>query len=226
MCLERFGLSARGNGNDTLTGGSGNDLLKGDAGNDVLNGGDGNDTASYATATAGVTVSLNIFPSGDPQNTGGAGVDTLVAIENLTGSIFNDKLNMQGTGTINGGNGDDELVASYTSGGTLNGDAGNDELVLGNGSGTLNGGAGNDYLLAGQEGSVLNGGDGNDVLEVVDLLFGVSTLNGGAGADSLKGFGAGVTPIICVTMRSTTAPPGEAEIRSSGLRAMAWRRVT
>jgi Ca2+-binding RTX toxin-like protein len=85
-----------GAGNDALTGGAGNDSLIGAVGNDTLNGGAGNDsmdggaagtdTASYqAGATAGVSVNLALTTA---QNTIGAGVDTLVNFENLTGTAF------------------------------------------------------------------------------------------------------------------------------------------
>ena len=59
-------------------------------GDDTLDGGGGNgDVAAYLDATAGVTVSLAI--SG-PQNTVSAGTDTLINIEGLWGSSFNDTL--------------------------------------------------------------------------------------------------------------------------------------
>ena len=75
--------------NDTLTG-NGNSVLEGGPGNDHLIGqSGGNDTASYEHATAGVTVDLS---NRQPQNTGGAGTDTLTNIANLTGSSFNDTL--------------------------------------------------------------------------------------------------------------------------------------
>src|SRR5687768_6093403 len=45
-------------GNDRLVGGGGDDLLIGGSGGDLLDGGDGEDTASYAGASAGVTVNL------------------------------------------------------------------------------------------------------------------------------------------------------------------------
>ncbi|TXI89046.1 MAG: calcium-binding protein, partial [Cupriavidus sp.] len=64
--------------NDTLTGDANANVLEGGAGNDTLNGGDGRDTASYAGATA--AVSVNLATSGS-QNTGGAGSDTLSNIE-------------------------------------------------------------------------------------------------------------------------------------------------
>ena len=70
-------------GNDTINGGVGNDKLEGGAGNDTLNGGADNDTASYQDATAAVTVTL---VSISQQDTQGAGLDTLLNIENLIGS--------------------------------------------------------------------------------------------------------------------------------------------
>ncbi len=172
-------------GNDTLIGNGGNDTLNGGSGNDLLNGGTGNDTASYRTATAGVTVDLDVMGA---QNTGGAGLDTLVNIENLIGSNFNDTLTGAFTdnNTIRGGAGNDRLIADHSTNFTLNGDTGNDELFAGPGSGTLDGGAGNDTLYAGDGSFTLNGGAGNDTLTIDIFLGGDSTLNGGAGADTLE----------------------------------------
>uniref|UniRef100_UPI001A9CF6BE Ig-like domain-containing protein n=1 Tax=Pseudomonas sp. 51_B TaxID=2813573 RepID=UPI001A9CF6BE len=121
-----------GAGNDTLHGGNGNDLLIGGLGNDLLDGGAGNDTASYASATAGVTVDLSL--SG-PQDTGAAGVDTLTGIENLIGSDYND---------------------------TLIGDAADNTLNGGRGNDVLKGGDGNDILVGGPGNDVMTGGNGND----------------------------------------------------------------
>jgi Ca2+-binding RTX toxin-like protein len=90
-------------GNNVLGGLDGDDLLNGGAGDDILVGGDGNDTASYADAASAVTVSLAIAAA---QNTGGAGTDTLIAIENLTGSNFNDTRTGNGVAnSLNGGAG-------------------------------------------------------------------------------------------------------------------------
>jgi Ca2+-binding RTX toxin-like protein len=115
-------------GADTLIGGAGNDSLDGGAGNDVLMGGDGIDTASYASATAAVTVSLALTTA---QNTGTAtGRDTLTTIENLSGSGFNDVLT--GSAAAN----------------RINGGAGNDVIDGGAGIDTLDGGEDSDiYLL-------------------------------------------------------------------------------
>jgi Ca2+-binding RTX toxin-like protein len=75
-----------------LTGNSLNNVLYAGVGNNVLNGSTGIDTVSYAfgvTGTTGVTVSLALTTA---QATGGSGSDTLIAIENLTGSNNNDTL--------------------------------------------------------------------------------------------------------------------------------------
>ncbi len=121
--------------NDTLTGNTGNNVLEGGLGNDLLTGGDGSDTASYAGAGAGVVVDLSIVGA---QNTGSAGIDTLVGIENLTGSVFNDTLTGDGAAnTLTGGQGDDVLI----------GGGGDDTLVAGGGNDSVFGGDGVDTLV-------------------------------------------------------------------------------
>lgn len=74
---------------DTLSGLGGADDLEGRGGGDVLNGGAGlRDAASYAHAPGAVVADL-LSPAG---NTGHAAGDSYVAIEDLTGSRFNDVL--------------------------------------------------------------------------------------------------------------------------------------
>ncbi|MBT9100003.1 hypothetical protein KFZ76_20080 [Methylovulum psychrotolerans] len=111
------------NGNDTLNGGDGNDTLNGGADNDTLDGGAGIDMALYSSATLGVSVNLALTTA---QNTLGAGTDTLLNIENLTGSAYND------------------VLLGSTANNTLLGGAGNDLLAGGLGNDTLTGGAGQD----------------------------------------------------------------------------------
>jgi len=131
-------------GNDHLEGGAGNDRLYGDAGNDVLDGGIWDtDTADYSLATSGVTVDLGLDGA---QNTSGAGIDTLINIENLVGSAFNDR-----------------LTAVYSA--RLEGGAGNDRLVGRNGDDVLDGGTGNDQLYGNDNSDLLIGGAGNDLLD-------------------------------------------------------------
>jgi len=132
-------------GNSTanfLDGGDGNDTLDGAEGGDTLNGGTGIDTASYLYgASSGVSVSLAIAGA---QATGGSGSDTLVGIENLSGSTYADLL--RGAGNAN-------LLAGAQGNDFLDGGAGND---------TLDGGAGNDTLWGGTGADSMVGGDGND----------------------------------------------------------------
>lgn len=105
-----------------LTGNSLNNLLFAAAGNNVLNGGAGIDTVSYTSASTAINVNL---ASTSTQATGGSGSDTLIAIENLIGSNYNDKLTGDTTNNkLEGGLGND----------TLNGGAGADTLIGGDGS--------------------------------------------------------------------------------------------
>jgi Ca2+-binding RTX toxin-like protein len=104
--LENLTLS--GTGALKGTGNALSNTLSGNAGNNILNGLDGIDTVSYANALAGVTVNL---ATSSAQNTIGAGLDTLLNFENLTGSAFNDTL--QGNSSANllkGGAGADKLT--------------------------------------------------------------------------------------------------------------------
>ncbi|AOE84431.1 retention module-containing protein [Pseudomonas sp. TCU-HL1] len=95
-------------GNDHLSGMGGDDVLLGGLGNDVLDGGIGSDTASYDGASAGVAVNLALLGQ---QSTGGGGLDTLIEIENLLGSHFNDVLaGNSGSNVLAGNGGNDQLT--------------------------------------------------------------------------------------------------------------------
>ena len=71
-------------GNDILSGSAGDDILKGGGGDDTLDGGDDHDIADYSSASSAITV--DITDVGNPQDTGGAGTDTLYGIEGVIGS--------------------------------------------------------------------------------------------------------------------------------------------
>ncbi|MBI4294534.1 MAG: heme peroxidase, partial [Betaproteobacteria bacterium] len=159
-----------GAGNDVLNGGAGNDTFDGGAGNDLLFGGAGVDTATYAGATAGVRVSL-ANDDDDRNNTGGAGRDRLISVENLIGSAF-----------------DDVLTGNFAAN-VIDGGAGNDTLNGGSGADTLVGGAGNDLMI---------GGAGNDVFVFAAAGFGADRVQGFdanaiGGQDLLNISGLGIT---------------------------------
>jgi Ca2+-binding RTX toxin-like protein len=113
-------------GNDWLISGEGDDALNGGDGNDVLNGGNGTDWAHYWNAPSALTLNLNVIT---PQNTLGAGIDTLIGIEKINASEFNDSI----TGNFNNN--------------SLLGNGGNDTLTGGDGNDLLTGGKGNDTFI-------------------------------------------------------------------------------
>ncbi|WED44575.1 DUF5801 repeats-in-toxin domain-containing protein [Legionella cardiaca] len=121
-------------GNDTLNGGDGNDILAGGAGNDKLDGGAGNDTATYIDAAAGVNVTLNTTSS---QETIGAGKDTLINIENLTGSNFNDTLTGNSSANILQGLDGNDIISGGGGADLIQGGKGTDRLTGGSGSDTF-----------------------------------------------------------------------------------------
>lgn len=146
-------------GNDVLQGREGNDTLDGGAGSDYLDGGGASDTASYEHSAGPVEVDLQ-FGSGQEYASDGftlLSIDTLVSIENATGSAF-----------------DDFLLGSNADN-ILDGQAGNDLLLGRGGNDTLYGGDGDDLVRGDAGDDQLFGGDGND------------NLRGGAGIDSYDG---------------------------------------
>ncbi|HEY9344577.1 MAG TPA: calcium-binding protein, partial [Inquilinus sp.] len=161
---------AGNDGVNALQGFAGNDLLRGGAGADALDGGADVDTASYFESAAGVSVSL-LTGTGVGGNAQG---DTLLAIENISGSSLGNDI-LTGTGGAN----------------TLRGWGGDDVLYGGAGADTLEGGAGIDtasYYNAASGvvvGLESGGGSVNDALG--DKLTGIENLSGSQGHDALYG---------------------------------------
>lgn len=224
-----------GNGNDWLQGQEGNDTLIGGAGNDTLDGGNGADTASYATSSAAVTVNIstNSHSGGDAQG------DSLLNIENVIGSNYNDLLNgnsdanalygmdgndwlygNDGADVLNGGNGTDGVDYTYSGAVTINlatnvntgGFAQGDSLVS---IEMVVGSNYNDTITGDANANTLYGLSGNDTLNGGD---GNDWLYGDAGSDALNG-GNGTdgadyrnsTVAVTVNLLSNTGTGGDAQ---------------
>ncbi|MCU0839931.1 MAG: PKD domain-containing protein [Rhodospirillales bacterium] len=185
-----------GAGNDRLFGGDGNDTLIGGAGDDLLDGGAGTDSVSFAGSASAVVVNLLLGTAT------GDGNDTLVGVENVTGSAHADKITGDaGNNWISGGLGDDTLEGGFGLDTVSFADAaqgvsvnllwatatgqGNDVL---RGFETVNGSNFNDTITGDGGSNMLIGGRGDDVL---DGGVGNDTLLGGAGNDTLIG-GSGI----------------------------------
>ena len=126
-------------GNDVMKGGDDDDYLDGGQGDDILDGGAGWDRATYApSALAGVIVDLNIV--GVAQATG-QGNDTLLGIEHLSGTRFDDTLTGNaGDNWIWGGS----AGSGVTGNDTLTAGGGNDLVQVGTGNHNASGGTGID----------------------------------------------------------------------------------
>lgn len=198
-----------GAGSDQLYGRGGDDWLIGGRGADYLDGGPGSgDTASYATSGAGVTINL----AAHTASGGDATDDTLLSIEYIEGSGFDDSIT---------GNAENNALAGRDGSDILDGGAGADWLFGDDGHDILIGGADGDHLIGGDgidtlsyEGSyagvtidlaalTASGGDAQgDVFGEIENVMGSSfddvimgdagsnTLDGAGGADTLRG-GAG-----------------------------------
>jgi serralysin len=195
----------RGNGgHDSIQGGAGDDILNGGAGGDSLDGGGDLDTATYASATSGVTVNL-AFPV---ANGGEASGDTYASIERVVGSQLGDILiGDDGSNFLSGLGGDDIFLGR---GGTdsFDGGVGYDTVSysispvgivvnllfpLGNGGDA----AGETYVsieqvLGSQHADTLVGDSGNNVFAGLggDDVFlgrgGADAFNGGNGSDAVS----------------------------------------
>jgi choice-of-anchor C domain-containing protein len=154
-------------GNNLFDGKDGNDVLEGRGGNDRIYGGSGIDTASYESAPAAVNVRMDL--QGKYQNTGGAGYDKLISIENVTGSQFDDYVR----------GGEDNNV--------IHGLDGNDYINARGGNDIVDGGAGDDRL---------HGSSGRDTVSFLSATSSVTVKlsivdaqdTGGAGTDTITNF--------------------------------------
>lgn len=144
-------------GNDTLNGGDANDTLEGGQGNDTLNGGAGTDTATYENHDEGVVGSVNFVQSVSEDES-----DSLISIENLIGSAFNDSLSGNNLANVLWGRGGVDNLIGNNGDDVLYGEAGDDNLRGRNDNDTLYGGDANDFLQGGEGNDTIDGGAGWD----------------------------------------------------------------
>lgn len=184
---------------DTLTGSATGNVFAGGAGDDLIDGAAGTDQIDYAGAQAAVAVVLGGTATGSAAD-GNGGQDTLLGIESVRGSAFDDSLRGsawsgseyfeggQGADTIDGAGGRDRVV--YTSaaaavtvqlanGSAVDGHGATDVLIdIDDAVGSLRFA---DSLTGTTAGNRLEGLGGNDTL---DGLAGADTLLGGDGDDT------------------------------------------
>ena len=149
-------------GADTLRGGLGDDFLEGGAGADIVDGGAGKDTAQYLQSNVAVMINLDAHTASG----GHADGDTLIDIENLYGSAYNDILYGDALANdINAMGGDDQVY----------GGLGRDILYGGSGDDLIDGGAADDFMY---------GNAGNDIFYVSSTNDQVKEL-AGEGTDTV-----------------------------------------
>ncbi|MDB5507528.1 MAG: Serralysin [Devosia sp.] len=153
---------ATGDGDDTLYGGNSGDWLQGGKGADYINGGDGSDTVSYLDSTTAITVQME-FTDGNGSSgkvlAGEWGYDTLISIENVEGTNYNDRMEGdEGSNTFWGMGGDDRMQGDS--------DAGPQGSVD-----VMYGGAGNDSVLIGANDYAFGGANSDTATFVGDAIY-------------------------------------------------------
>lgn len=140
-------LLDQGGGGGAMQGGNGNDILVAGPGAETIDGGNDFDTVDYSRSTSEIQIDTTIGKVVGGWATG----DTLVSIEQVIGTDFDDNIAMGAeANTIFGGSGGDRL----------DGGAGPDELFGGPGNDTLHGGPGADLI---------GGGSGADQFNHLDI---------------------------------------------------------
>jgi Ca2+-binding RTX toxin-like protein len=180
-------------GDDDISGTGGDDELEGSAGDDDFDGGEGLDVLEFTQSGSGITANL---ASGTAT---GQGTDTIVAVENLSGSIFDDDLfgddgpnrilGSLGDDSMSGAGGDDEILGRAGSD-DMDGGDGNDSFIGSIGSDSATGGSGADYMALARGDDSYTGGPDVDTLDFstspnavdVNLITGLAT---GDGSDTV-----------------------------------------
>jgi len=191
---------------DTILGDTGDNILRGFDGDDVLSGNDGDDTldggndalagigdtVSYAYVVGGTGVTVDLDGTGTATVNAPAGdTDTLIDIENLTGTNFDDTFfGSPEDNILDGGAGTDTV--SYT-------EAGVSGIVVDLGANGLGDGlATNDGGGSGGQDTLLNIENviGSDGVDDITGDAGDNVIQGGLGSDTLDGAGSGDTDTL------------------------------
>lgn len=157
----------------TFNAGSGDDTLVSGDGADNFQGGPGVDTIDYTGSSVGVTADLTAATGT------GQGNDTLVDVQNVSGSDFDDIITGNALDNVLTGNDGDDVIS---------GGAGNDTVSGGDDDDTLLGGAGTDTV---------SGDLGDDVIDEEAAANGDDTFTGGGGFDELN-YGARTTNTVVI----------------------------
>ncbi|WP_408639541.1 beta strand repeat-containing protein, partial [Neoroseomonas rubea] len=196
-------------GNDTIIGSSSNDIFQPFNGNDFIDGGAGTDRVSYRATSGNVPaqtrgILVDLAAATPTAIDAWGGTDTLIDIENVTGSQRSDSIRgssqdnafdgLGGNDTLDGGDGTDTTRYNSTAGDQTTGVTVN--LVTGvanDGQGAIDllisienvtGSRFSDRIIGSSVANVLTGVEGDDT---ISGDAGNDTLDGGTGTDSLLG---------------------------------------
>ncbi len=173
---------------DQINAGGGDDFIIANLLAETIDGGAGTDSVDFRGSHAAVTVDLLSAPG----EGGYAAGDSLINVENLIGTEYDDRLL-----------GDAKANALFGERGAdiLDGRDGNDLLDGGIGDDALHGGEGNDRFLGGTGADAHDGGSGNDVVDYSAATNGVTVALDGS--EPQEGLAAGDTFLSIETVVGT-----------------------
>ncbi len=218
-----------GPGNDTVYGEADEDIIYGSPGNDYYDGGTGGsyqafegDQVIYADALAGIVVDMRLATgqvrssgSGDAAN---VGVDTLVNIEAISGTAFDDVMTAGDAPISFGGGGGNDVLTGGAGFDSLSGGDGNDTLTGRLGADTLAGGAGDDSFrdtASGLNGDTITEFTGGDKIVITDAN--AATFNFSMSGNTLTYTGGSLTfgSALSGTLTASAASGGGVQLTLS-----------
>lgn len=158
--LDGNDILNQGSGGGGLYGGDGNDFLRPGPGAEMIDGGNGFDELNYSDSTNRIVIDETIGKVEGGWATG----DTLIGIERVSGTNYNDSIRL--------GSADNWISGSF----------GADNLDGGGGSDKLYGEAGDDFLQGGAGADYIDGGSGFDTATFVAAVV-INLQTGGRGGE-------------------------------------------